>query len=615
MNAIADHVWQSTLFAGVVWLLTFALRKNHARVRHWLWFAASMKFLIPFSVFIALGSQVHWRTAPVTAPANITIVMDEVAQPFTAPAVVANVPPAPSPLPAILLGVWACGFIGITCAWWIRWRRIRAAVRAGSPLKLDLPIRAMSSPTLLEPGVFGIFRPILLLPEGIFDRLTPAQLQAVIAHELCHVRHRDNLIAALHMFVETVFWFHPLVWWIGKRMVEERERACDEEVLRELAEPKAYAEGILNVCKLYTESPLTCASGVTGSNLKKRIEAIMINRIAIKLTFAKKAALAVVGMAAVAVPFVVGLLNAPSARAQSPQPVSAAPIKASTPSQGGAGSSTDKQLAFDAASVKPTSPNRPDGAITVGMAAPTGGPGTNSPGRIHYPVTSLKFLLFNAYGVGVRQIVGPDWLDSEYFEVNATMPPNTTREEFQAMLQNLLADRFKLKLHRETRTTESPRYSLVVARSGPKMKMSVKGPPQEDGAAPPPPRPLRIDNDGFPVLPPLPAGRATNLYIEGGHGLLVRFVVQRQTMTELAQRLGGFLKSTVTDDTGLTGQYDFTLTFSRDDLPVVPDTDSTPDIFTALQSQLGLKLEKHGSVPVETIYIVVDHAEKRPSEN
>ena len=58
------------------------------------------------------------------------------------------------------------------------------------------------------------------------------QLEAVIAHELCHVRHRDNLIAAIHMFVETVFWFHPLVWWIGKRMVEERERACDEEVLR-----------------------------------------------------------------------------------------------------------------------------------------------------------------------------------------------------------------------------------------------------------------------------------------------------------------------------------------------------------------------------------------------
>jgi len=70
-----------------------------------------------------------------------------------------------------------------------------------------------------------------LLPEGLLERLTPAQSQTIITHELCHVRHRDNLIASIHMFVETVSWFHPLVWWIGKRMVEERERACDEEVL------------------------------------------------------------------------------------------------------------------------------------------------------------------------------------------------------------------------------------------------------------------------------------------------------------------------------------------------------------------------------------------------
>src|SRR5581483_6219205 len=113
--------------------------------------------------------------------------------------------------------------------------------------------------------------PVLLLPANLFDRLTPGQLHAVIEHELCHVRHRDNLVAALHMFVETVFWFHPMVWWIGKRMVAERERACDEEVLRLGSAPRAYAEGILNVCKSYLPSPLDCASGITGSDLKKRI--------------------------------------------------------------------------------------------------------------------------------------------------------------------------------------------------------------------------------------------------------------------------------------------------------------------------------------------------------
>ncbi len=126
----------------------------------------------------------------------------------------------------------------------------------------------------------GLLRPILLLPAGIAERLTPPQLEAVLAHELCHVRRRDNLFASIHMIVEAIFWFHPLVWWIGARLVEERERACDEEVLSLGSEPHVYAEAILNVCKLYVESPLVCVSGVTGANLKRRIEAIMTNRIA-----------------------------------------------------------------------------------------------------------------------------------------------------------------------------------------------------------------------------------------------------------------------------------------------------------------------------------------------
>ena len=88
------------------------------------------------------------------------------------------------------------------------------------------------------------------------------------------------------MVVEAVFWFHPLVWWIGARMVEERERACDEYVLRALGEPQSYAESILNVCKLYVESPLACVSGVNGSDLKKRVAAIMVNRIGARLNLA-----------------------------------------------------------------------------------------------------------------------------------------------------------------------------------------------------------------------------------------------------------------------------------------------------------------------------------------
>src|ERR1700722_6416270 len=296
LRPVADHLWQSTLFAGVVGLLTLALRSNRARIRHWLWLTASCKFLIPLSILIALGGQLATRTAKPRTQSSLSVMMEQVSQPFTGPAITArHLPPAPPaaiPVAAVLLAVWACGFLGIGCVWWIRWRRIRATVRLASSVKIAAPIPVRSSVASLEPGVFGVFQPVLLLPARIFEGLTPAQLEAVIAHELCHVRHRDNLIAAVHMFVETVFWFHPLVWWIGKRMVEERERACDEEVLATMGDPKAYAEGILNVCKLYVESPLACVAGVTGSNLKKRIEAIMSNRAAIGLSFARKAALA-----------------------------------------------------------------------------------------------------------------------------------------------------------------------------------------------------------------------------------------------------------------------------------------------------------------------------------
>jgi uncharacterized protein (TIGR03435 family) len=132
------------------------------------------------------------------------------------------------------------------------------------------------------------------------------------------------------MIVEAIFWFHPLVWWIGARLVEERERACDEGVLSLGSEPQVYAEAILNVCKLYVESPLACVSGVTGSDLKKRIEAIMTNRMVFRLNFAKKAALAVAGIAALAVPIVVGTMNAPRLRAQSP-PAAIAPALSDPP--------------------------------------------------------------------------------------------------------------------------------------------------------------------------------------------------------------------------------------------------------------------------------------------
>lgn len=313
---LASHLWQSTLFAAVAGVLTLALRRNQARIRYALWLAASYKFLLPFSWLVNIGHHFEWRAAPVTLPNAFSAVTDAVSGPIfltTLPAA----RPAPNHLPALLImiwAIWACGFVTVVAGWAREWLRLYAIARAAKPLPLGLPIRVVSTPVRLEPGVFGIFRPLLLLPEGIAMRLTEAQLQAVLAHELCHARRRDNLAAAVHMLIEALFWFYPLVWWLGARLMDERERACDEEVLRLGSEPEAYAEGILSVCKCYMESPVACLSGISGSDLKKRIVRIMTQRLPGKLTVGRKLLLATIGVAAVAGPLVFGLLALPPAQ-------------------------------------------------------------------------------------------------------------------------------------------------------------------------------------------------------------------------------------------------------------------------------------------------------------
>ena len=131
------------------------------------------------------------------------------------------------------------------------------------------------------------WRPVRLFPGGILRRLAPPERAAIEAHERGHLRRRDNLTAAIHMLIANLFWFHPLLWWLGARLVEERERACDESVLGAGNDPRTYADSILKVCRFYVHSPLACAAGVSGANLKQRMETIMENRTTLRLNAAK----------------------------------------------------------------------------------------------------------------------------------------------------------------------------------------------------------------------------------------------------------------------------------------------------------------------------------------
>jgi uncharacterized protein (TIGR03435 family) len=224
-------------------------------------------------------------------------------------------------------------------------------------------------------------------------------------------------------------------------------------------------------------------------------------------------------------------------------------------------------VAFEVASVKRLPP--PVGGVRSSMNL--------SPGRLTCSNVSLSKLIIQAYDVKNFQLSGPDWLNSEIYDIAATMPPATSTDQVLLMLQSLLAERFQLKLHRETK--EVPMYALVVGKSGSKLKEGEFG---------------RSSTSAEP-------GQLT---------------AQKIPMAKLADFLSNQLGNPVTDMTGMKGFFDFTLEWAPEARPgeAAATTDSVPgaSIFAALQEQLGLKLETRKG-PVEML--VIDHVEKIPIEN
>ncbi len=369
LAAIVDHLWQSTLIAVPAAGLAFALRRHAASVRYWIWFAAALKFLLPLAVLTALGAGLSWRVAepgrtgtedrwteiaamlvlPMGTMRQATIDPDASSafngagtmSPSAAPGLSSNpfaggesqlgdddsaessslAAGRRSLLSALAVAIWLVGAVGVIAVWSTRYRRLHLLARNAVPVLLDLPeargieIRMTDQP--IEPGLFGIRSPILLLPAGIVDRLSRDELAALIRHERCHLERWDNLTALAPMLVAALFWFYPLVWWIGARLVDERERACDEAVLAAGVAADTYARGILEVCALYLRSPLPCAAGVGGGRLGRRIAEVLSGRTSAALGAFPRIALLSLPLAVLALPFGVGLMTAPPALAQS----------------------------------------------------------------------------------------------------------------------------------------------------------------------------------------------------------------------------------------------------------------------------------------------------------
>jgi uncharacterized protein (TIGR03435 family) len=592
-SALAAHLWQSTVVIGVVWLATLALRGNRARVRCWLWTAASVKFLVPLSWLVTLGAQFEWRTAPAISGHVATFVMDEV---LASPVGVGATSPFAAP-PATwqwaLLSVWALGFATVMLWWWRQWRPVGSALRQAWPIQLGTgyevaDLAVLSSPSTLEPGVVGIWRPVLLLPEGLVDRLTSTQLNALIAHEKCHIRCHDNLAAAIQMLVEAIFWFHPLVWWIERRMIDERERACDEAVLGAGSDPDEYAEGILTVCRFTLRAPVACVTGVTGADLRARLESIARNELGARMTTARRVAVALVVGLLTGVPIVSGLT--PRFHLLGAEELGRVTRERDAQDEAPAG----QRLAFDVVSIKRTDPNDTRPGADFGAQ-----PG----GRLVARNNAIANFITNAFGVPNYIVIdGPEWMRVDRYDMEARASGEPSRAEMMLMLQTLLAERFQFRMHRETR--ELPAYVLTVARGGARLTPSKDGGCEADPSKPLPPLApgaivsRRCGNNRLTTVKP------PNMQWQGIH----------IDMSQVASSLAIYFRRPVVDRTGLTGFYDVNIELP----PLQPATavdagaaDPGVSVFTVLQEQLGLRVEE-GRGPVEVM--VVDRLE-RPTEN
>jgi len=262
---------------------------------------------------------------------------------------------------------------------------------------------------------------------------------------------------------------------------------------------------------------------------------------------------------------------------------------------------------FEVASVRQVAP------VGGGRFLISGGPGTSNPGLFICTNTPLRPLLLRAYNLNVYQLTGPSWLGTKLYDITARIPPGTSKDQFNQMLQNLLLERFKLALHHETRNFAA--YQLAVGKGGSRLKETSLPPRTPDL---PHLRSKQRDKDGFVELTP-DSQDVLGSFRDG----IQREVARRTSMATLAELLEAFTGKPVLDRTGLTGLYDFRIDFSPEGLDgaVSRALASTPTqgepgyggptLFGALK-QLGLSLE---SVTAPIKVMVVDSAEQIPTDN
>ncbi len=448
-------------------------------------------------------------------------------------------------------------------------------VSLGRRIGLSRPVRLLVSAVVDVPMVAGWWRPVVLVPVGALSGLPADYMEALLLHELAHIRRRDALVNLLQGVAEALLFYHPAVWWVSGHIRIERELCCDDVAAAASGSRLTYARALAQM-ELHRPAHLNAAVAANGGRLSERIARLLGEASPAVRPAPGPGALAVVILVATAG---YGLFAQPN----------------SHPS-------------FEVAAIKRSaSPFDPTGERVGGGFQPGG--------RLHMANSPLMLLIRFAYAshdsphsmpLLASQVVGPGgWINTESWNIDAKPAGNTDPKRMWLMLQNLLADRFKLALHRETR--QLPVYELKPAKDGlrlgaPKSVSCVSFPP----GTPPTRVPGKVDC-GYVGVAPGPMGE--------------RMRGNRIHMTDLIRELSTLLDRPVLDKTGFAGEFDIDLSFTPDDAIRLPlygrsggltatDPDR-PNLFTALEEQMGLKLVA-AKGPVEVL--VIDHAE-RPAAN
>jgi len=575
-SALVDFVWQGTLVGVALQLVLLAARRRSAQLRYALSAAALLVLMaLPIATTMSRddGGGDH-HAASFTASRFSVIGQDDV-QPVAQTSLGRQPARGLAMLQPWILPIWSFGVVllslrlvagGIAvrtlrrsaCRADDRWRERVAhlARRMGIHRRVELVTSIRSE----SPGVIGWLRPLILLPPATLMGLTTTQLDAVLAHELAHIRRHDYAVNIVQMIAETLLFYHPAVWWVSKRLRIERELCCDDEAVRLCGDRAAYARALVTMARL--QHP-TLAIGVTGGSLRHRVHRLLG---ASGHDTRRPAALSLLVIVVTIVSIALARVGAQHERPR-----------------------------FEVASIKPAAEGR-------GFGGPLVYPG----GVVRHQRVPLWLLIAVAYDVSYMRVDGKSDLLKDSYAIEAKAdaadlpaPGSTLKSTMAAqvqvvreMLKTLLAERFKLAIHVEKRDT--PIYALTV-NGRPKLTPAARSCE---------PTTLAEYESGKGPCGLQGGGPANGYHIHGSE------------LSSLAEGLSNFVGRPIIDRTGISGRFDIDVPPWSTGAPPRQDTDEPqpdpggPSIFAVLQ-QMGLRLEP-ARAPID--YYVVDHVE-RPSPN